>query len=283
MPLKTFTLPLLKAVATGNDFLLVDLLEKPSADLFAKEFARLSRPDWVKLWCDRYNGVGADGAVFLEPSKDGDFLWDFYNSDGSAAELCGNAARAVALYYAGKTGRMESRFQTRAGLVQAHVHSADEIEVELPAPKEHRWDQQAKLAGTDVRYDFVWAGVPHAVVSCDDLREMDRLGKLALELRSQSVFKNGGTNVTFIKVVDRDHIESMSFERGVDGFTLSCGTGAVAAAFVHRRGRDSEDLQVSVPGGRLNVVFKDGRPRLSGPARLIARVHWSEEDHVVKS
>lgn len=282
MPLKTLTLPLVKVVATGNDFLLVDLLEKSSADLFAKEFVRLARPDWVKLWCDRYNGIGADGTVFLEPSKEGDFLWDFYNSDGSAAELCGNAARAVALYYADKTGHLKSRFQTRAGLVQAHVHSPDRIEVELPSPKEHRWDQNAKIADSNVRYDFVNTGVPHVVVSCEDLREMDRLGNLAVELRSQSVFKDGGTNVTFVKIVDRDHIESMTFERGVDGFTLSCGTGAVAAAFVHRRGQNGESLQVSVPGGLLNVVFKDGRPHLSGPARLIAHVHWNEEDHVVK-
>ncbi len=94
----TSALPIFKLSATGNDFLLVDLLKAKNRKIWKKEWSKKSRAAWVKQWCHRQEGLGPTEWVFLEKDKEHDFAWDFYNSDGSHAEMCGNAARAVSFY-----------------------------------------------------------------------------------------------------------------------------------------------------------------------------------------
>jgi len=259
---------LIKATATGNDFLIADLLDTAESTLWNKEFGGRPRADWVKTWCDRYTGLGADGVVILEPAAGLDFAWDFYNSDGSAAEMCGNAARAVSLYVARKTGRRQLKFRTRAGEITAVVHNSDDVEIHLPKIKGHEFGGE---------FDFVMAGVPHAVVKCGDLSDETALTKRALEIRRLEKFKRDGTNVTFLKTINDEHIQTKTFERGVDGFTRSCGTGAVAAAFAVLRGKEGVQVSVDVPGGRLSVVWKNGAPILRGPARITGEMRWARE------
>lgn len=259
--------PLIKVSATGNDFILIDLL-RHTWD------AQGARAEWVKKFCDRHQGIGADGAVFLEKHSQLDFAWDFYNSDGSRAEMCGNAARAVSLYYSLTTGKKELAFETRTGTVNAKVNSASEIEVDLAPIAEAEWNQWSENAVNKLSFDFVRAGVPHVIMRVPDISDREGMQALALEIKREARFLKDGTNVTFVRPLNGSSIESVTFERGVEGFTLACGTGAVAAAHSVLRGEEGKAIEVRVPGGQLFVVWKNGRPRLKGPAKVIAEIHW---------
>lgn len=260
--------PLIKAEATGNDFIVVDLLDSKNAELWKKEFASLPRSTFVKQVSDRHFGLGADGVVFLETSSANDFAWDFYNNDGGSAEMCGNAARAVSLYVYLSAGKKDLTFKTKVGVVNAKIYSVNDIEVELPKIREEKW-------GPD--FDFVNSGVPHVVVKSTNLKDTAKMRKTALTLKQRPEFLKDGTNVTFIKAVSPGKIESVTFERGVEDFTLACGTGAIAAAHSVLRGKENYNMQVDVPGGTLNVMFKNGRPFLRGPARIIGEMRWMKE------
>lgn len=193
-PLKT---PLIKVSATGNDFILVDLLG--DASVWKAESAQRSRAEWVRLWCDRHLGVGADGVAFLEKHDQHDFAWDFYNSDGSAAEMCGNAARAVSLYVQSRTGKRSLAFLTRTGVVTAEVLSPDDIEVALAPIAEEQWNQWSESSVDQLSFDFVRAGVPHAVLRVPDVHDHEGLRALALEIKREKRFLADGTNVTFVR------------------------------------------------------------------------------------
>lgn len=276
MPLKVSALPITKMSATGNDFLIVDLRDKATAKIWKKDWQKTKRAKLVKEWCNRFEGLGADGMVFLTSDKENDFAWDFYNSDGSEAEMCGNAARAVSLFaYEKGTGKRKSAisFSTKIGTVVAKVKSANNIEVRLPKVKESQWNQILQWKGVATNFDFVRAGVPHAVVKVPNLDDRSHLRDFALEIKRQPSFLKHGTNVTFVKLVSNNKIESVTFERGVEDFTLSCGTGAIASAHSVLRGEEDAPVEVQVPGGQLVVVWKDGYPHLRGPARIVAEMY----------
>lgn len=255
---------LFKVTATGNDFIVIDLLDGGLVN---------NRPEMVRQWCNRHNGIGADGAVFLEKHPSHDFAWDFYNSDGSAAEMCGNAARAVSLYVYQRSGKTALSFLTRTGVVSAEVRSRDDIEVALAPIAEEQWNQW----GENLNFDFVRAGVPHAILRVPDVADREALRTLALEVKRDERFRATGTNVTFVTVKQPTVIESVTFERGVEDFTLACGTGAVAAAHALLRGEEQRPIEVRVPGGTLFVIWKQGRPYLRGPARVVAEIRWLDQ------
>jgi diaminopimelate epimerase len=256
---------LVKISATGNDFIL-----SPAPLVTAAS----ARAEAVRQWCHRHEGIGADGAVFIDPHPSLDFAWDFYNSDGSVAEMCGNAARAVALYMSSRLNKKSLRFLTRSGEVQAQVHSPDDIEVSLAPVAEAQWNQWSDNDIDKLSFDFVRAGVPHAVLRVPDVSDRDRLRALALEIKREPRFLAQGVNVTFVRPTGSLRLESVTFERGVEDFTLSCGTGAVASAHSVLRGEEDKSVEVQVPGGQLSVVWKKGRPHLRGPAKIIAEIRW---------
>lgn len=277
MSLRTSALPAFKVSATGNDFLLIDLLAPASAEIWAREFAFTPRADWVRGWCDRHEGLGADGLVFLEPVEGLDFKWDFFNSDGGNAEMCGNAARAVALYMQRAHGKNELHFSTRAGTVQSWVRSTSDIEVRLPAILEADRDQILSWSGTTLAFDFIRAGVPHAVLKVESIEDTPALRERIAALKREPRFTREGVNVTLIANRRADRLESVTFERGVEDFTRACGTGAVAAAESILRGEEQRKIEVQVPGGTLFVILKDGHPHLIGPAKLVAEMHVIQE------
>lgn len=273
MPLKASAFPIFKLSATGNDFLLVDLRLAKARAAWKKTSGGRSRVGWVKTLCDRHEGLGADGMVFLEADREVEFAWDFYNSDGGRAEMCGNAARAVSLY-ARRTGSARKfQFRTRIGLVDASVAGDHAIEVSLPPIREEKWSQHFKWMEADLPFDFVRAGVPHAVVPVVNLEPRAKLRELAVAVKQLAEFAKAGTNVTFVRPISPRAVESVTFERGVEDFTLSCGTGAVAAAHTLLRGQENQHVQVRVPGGALTVVWRKGRPHLKGPAKIVAEMH----------
>lgn len=266
MPIHPLQFPLIKASATANDFLLADTLNSTSLKQWEKDFGSWKRSDLAKKLCDRHHGLGADGFIVLEPAGEKQVRWDFYNSDGSSAEMCGNAARAVALYVWQTQGLSQMTLLTGAGAVEAVVHSPDKIAVTMPAISEDREEKD---------YHFVRSGVPHAVLAVKDWADGTTLDQMARKIKARPEFKKDGTNVTFYKSLADDKIESRTHERGVEGFTMSCGTGAVAAAWVAGRGRG---VEVRVPGGVLNVVWKNNRPHLTGPAEITGVMQWLKEN-----
>jgi diaminopimelate epimerase len=258
---------LTKVTGAGNDFLILDQLTSPST-------IRGSRADLARQICHRTEGVGADGLVILEKSETADFRWDFYNSDGSSAEMCGNAARCVAKYYfltnPQKSG--ELNFETHAGRILALMRQNGEVEIQMPRPTAMTLQLSENILGQKVTFDCIDTGVPHAVIECKG--EIIEQRPLARALRQHSRFGSKGTNVTFFRWTGPDSIEAQTFERGVEDFTQACGTGAVAAALIAARQRPQlPSLRVHMPGGALVVIPKDP-PRLIGPAEIIAKVEW---------
>jgi len=263
MPSLSFT----KMSGTGNDFLIFDAR--------GADFPKFDRSLFVKAVCRRQHSVGADGVVFIEKAKSKSvaFKWDFYNSDGSVAEMCGNASRCVGRYAIDHDVADKAfSFQTIAGTIGVRVQSKGMVEVEMTKPVLVEDKLQIPVEGKNVQISFWNTGVPHAVIETDDWSETWLL-EAGAYLRSHQFFKKyGGTNVTFYSAVDSKAIESATFERGVESITLACGTGAVAAAATAvKTGKMRAPVEVHVPGGVLHVNFGQdlSSAQLAGEVRYI--------------
>jgi diaminopimelate epimerase len=265
-----------KLQGIGNSFIFVDLRNPERAGAFQKLLGPTKRAKFAQQICDPAFGIGADGLVLLQNStedSDGSLRvsWDFYNSDGSKAEMCGNAARCVGLFLFRAQGTKTLQLLTGAGPVRVTFQSEDQIEVEMPKLTKVSVGQSLRYKGRVIKYDFVNSGVPHAVIIVKKLKLDDSLRELARFFQKHSRFKPKSTNVTFLQK-SSGKILAASFERGVEDFTKACGTGAVAAAFCFWLGNKSSKslVKVQLPGGLLQVDLSGDRPLLQGPARWIA-------------
>ncbi len=256
-------LPLSKLHATGNDFIVVDARTRPALvdDLAGRGAARL---------CARHTGVGADGLILLLPGHDGsDATMVLFNADGGRAEMSGNGIRCLAwvahrLGLGGYEGlvvdtdggrRMveldrgaDPRVVTGAAVDMGPV-TFEPAAVPVDAPSTLQLG--AQVDGTHYDADAAGMGNPHLVVFVDDPARapLDRHGP---RLEHDARFPQR-TNVEFVAVSGPDELAMRVWERGV-GETLSCGTGACAAAAVaHRRGLVGDHVLVRLPGGTLRV------------------------------
>lgn len=210
-----------KLSGSGNDFILIDNRDgRLSADVL---------PGTARALCRRKFSVGADGLIALEASRAADFRWRFFNADGSTAEMCGNGARCAARFAVERGiagGRLS--FETLAGIIRAEVWGV-RVKVELAPPGDLQPDREVPLDPKPVRASYINTGVPHAVVCVEDLEAVDVEG-LGRRIRFHPLFQPAGTNVDFIRRVGANRIAMRTYERGVEGETLACGTGAAAAA-----------------------------------------------------
>ena len=253
-----------KMNGAGNDFILVD---NRTAGI------QLTREQIVRL-CDRHRGVGADGVILLVPSRSGktDWAWDFYNSDGSAGEMCGNGARCFGRFVQKAAGTNGSfTFETGAGVITAALHG-DRATVSLTAPKDLRLNEQVSLATGAQAIHSLNTGVPHAVLFVPDA-DKAMVMQLGPKIRQHAHFGPRGTNVNFVQVLGPNQIRVRTFERGVEGETLACGTGVSASALISARvHKFTSPVKVQVQGGdMLEVSFKDdgnafSSVQLTGPA-----------------
>ena len=193
-----------KYSASGNDFIIFHTFVEKDFSTLAQEL------------CNRTEGIGADGLVALVPSKEADFKWLFYNSDGSDAAMCGNATRAVA-HYAYNNGLAASsmKFLTQAGLIESTVKdNVVETQMTDPIVIKEAFEQEG----------FTWylidTGVPHLVTLVDDLAKYDH--DLSAKMRYEY-----NANVNYA-LVEKGSIKVRTYERGVEAETLACGTGMVA-------------------------------------------------------
>ena len=260
-------IPFWKMNGAGNDFIMLDNRQLTHS-LGGAQIARL---------CDRHRGVGADGLIAVEPAENGaDFRMRYYNADGGEAEMCGNGARCFARFTNMLSGWSLEKvaFETMAGVIGATFHGEN---VRLQMSEPHSLDAANELivAGTGLLVDFLNTGVPHAVVFVSDLENVPVLEQGAA-LRHHAHFQPKGTNANFAKVLGPSSIAIRTYERGVEGETLACGTGMVASALLHHlRTGDPSPVSVLVKGGdTLEVGFKRDGDRftdvtLTGPADLV--------------
>lgn len=210
----------------------------------------------VEALCDRRFGIGADGV--LVASRLDPLLMEYWNADGSGAEMCGNGLRCVARFAYDRGWSQERNFQvqTPAGIRTVRVLD-DMIETEIGRP--------SVTGHTDLlgrRLHLIDVGNPHAVVVVDDVAGED-VATLGERIGTDPQFSNG-TNVEFISV-EHGAVTMRVWERGV-GETLACGTGMVAGAFVaSKTDRLKGSIQVSVPGGTGQVDMREGTAWLRGP------------------
>jgi diaminopimelate epimerase len=258
------TVEFTKMSGAGNDFVLIDDRERK---------LKLTREQVVRL-CHRQRGVGADGLFLLVPSGSGkaDWAWEFYNSDGSTAEMCGNGARCFARFIARKTGVLgRTTFETGAGIITA-AFQGERVTVNLTQPKDLRPDQWLALASGKVQAHSLNTGVPHAVIFVPDA-DKAMVQQLGAEIRYHEQFAPKGTNVNFVQVLGPNFIRVRTYERGVEGETLACGTGVTASALVSACVHGfTSPIKVQVQGGDLLEVsfVRNGSEfsdvKLTGPA-----------------
>ncbi len=265
-----------KMTGSGNDFVLLDGRSTTPEQWPASRISRI---------CDRRTGVGADGLVILTPDGSDAVRMAFWNSDGSRAAMCGNAALcsvrlAVYLEFA-PAGELS--LLTDAGVVRARCAAAgDEAEVGLP-----EFELPAPIAGIEPGPGECWissatVGVPHLIVRVDDVEAVDVAARGRL-LRNHRGLDSAGANVNFVSPPPTPGSPWLirTYERGVEGETLACGTGTVAAGValaargeatlpVHFRTRGGPELivQARSDGGRASDVW------LGGQGRLLFRGVW---------
>ncbi len=274
--------PFEKYHGTSNDFLVVD------ADAYVP-----NRAAFATAYCDRTAGagariddeetvddvatrVGADGVLFLaleakySPPR---VIMTLVQPDGSTAPMCGNGARCAAAWAADRTAADEVMVDTQAGTRHARIDD-DGVTIEMGVPSFEPHDvplvQNEPLVEEVVEGVTVTAvdtGVPHAVAFVDDVDEVD-LEAVAPAVRNADAF-SVGANVTFASR-DGDGFRQRTFERGVEGETQSCGTGAVAVVAAAKRlglvDDASDPIIVSPPGGDLEITVPDrGAATLRGP------------------
>lgn len=232
-----------KYSANGNDFVMF-IAQK-----------REDRSSLAKKLCHRQNGIGADGLVVLLPHKEYDFEWEFYNSDGSAANMCGNASRAVAHFAhekgISKDGKAE--FLTGAGVIRATINGlyvvSDMTKPEIIRDDIHEFGEDWWL---------IDSGVPHLVSVRDDIETFDT--EQLRELR-----KKYNANVNICKV-ENEIMYVRTYERGVEDETLACGTGMVAC-FIRNHKENNVPNQIKVypkSGDELYISYEDGVYRFGG-------------------
>lgn len=212
--------PFSKYVGCGNDFILFDNR--------AHDFPLEDRSLISKL-CHRQCGIGADGIVFLESSLQADFRMRIFNRDGSEAEMCGNGIRCL-MRFIQDLGFNNSFYhiETMQRLLKVAV-SEGGVCVEMGNPTHIQWD--ILFNGEDQTYElhYLNTGVPHIVLFIEDIDQI-KLDRLGPYIRYHSLFAPEGTNVNLAQVSSSSCIKIRTYERGVEGETLACGTGATAVA-----------------------------------------------------
>jgi diaminopimelate epimerase len=237
-----------KLTAAGNDFVLID---NRKGIIKASAY-----PSLAKKLCDRRYSIGGDGLILLEKSALRDFKMKYFNSDGSHASMCGNGGRSIAKFaYEIKAAKQNMTFETDAGTINAKV-KGNIVNLELYNPKDLKTGLKIKAADKNFAVDFINTGVPHAVIFVKNIEKIDveKYGKI---IRNDKAFKPAGTNVNFVQVLDNKHILVRTYERGVEGETLACGTGITASSIISGvKGFAKSPVNVTARGGdKLKVSF----------------------------
>ena len=245
-----------KLQASGNDFICVLEEDCPATTTTAR--ATLARQI-----CERHFSIGADGFIVLKKISASELSWDFYNSDGSVAEMCGNASRVVALFFTQYMGgQLPASLHTTGGITLLNAYE-DRFCIRMP---------KTDFLGEDGESSLWDTGVPHAVLHYDFISNLGGARDLARLYRYPKTMSERGANVSFWYEKE-DGCHAVSFERGLEDFSLACGTGAAACALdiLRRNNSGLRSVSLQLPGGSVELQCVDGSLFLIGDARVIYR------------
>ncbi len=272
-----------KMTGSGNDFIIIDNRSKLLDGDKGRELARLA--------CRRKLSVGADGLILIENDPEVDFVWRFYNADGSEAEMCGNGARCAArfAYLKGMVQKPQLAFRTLAGVIEAEI-TGSRVKIRMTPPHGLAMDLPIEAQEQLFSLHFVNTGVPHVVLFADSEQALETLDvfNLGRTLRYHPRFQPAGANANFVFVRDAHHLSIRTYERGVEAETLACGTGSIASALVAAARRFVEPpVEVQTRSGEmLTIHFKTpsrsdvtdfSEVYLEGDARMVYEAElWDE-------
>ncbi len=266
-----------KMHGAGNDYIYVNCFEESIEDI-NETAAKVS---------DRHFGIGSDGLVLICPSKVADFRMDMYNSDGTQAEMCGNATRCVGkyVYDRGLTDKTQVTLETLAGIkildLNVKEGKVESVCVNMGSPElksknipinsklERFVDEPVLVNGREYKVTGVSMGNPHAVTFIDDTDSLE-IEKIGPKFENHTMFPKR-INTEFAQIVDRNTIKMRVWERGA-GETLACGTGACAtlvAAVLNGLTDDEADLILL--GGTLHIRWdrEENKVYMTGPAQFV--------------
>jgi diaminopimelate epimerase len=247
-----------KIQGLGNDFIIIDNRKNI--------FSEKQLPKISKRLCTRRLSIGADGLMAVENSDIADFKMRFYNSDGSIGEMCGNGARCIVRYaYIKNIAKKRMKIETTSGIVEGEILKDRNVSVKLNSPTSIKLDKKYSYKGKNYDISYVELGnppLPHCMIEYSQLfrRSTEEIIDLARSLRHWREFPKGA-NVNFYEVIGDENILIKTYERGVEGFTLACGTGSASTALVVRlKSLLNKDLiHVKATGGELDVkLVKNG-------------------------
>jgi len=261
-----------KLHGAGNDFIAID----------GEKYVYEDYSEIARKMCHRRFGIGADGLLVAKHSSVADCCMVYYNSDGSRAKMCGNGLRCFVKYVhdTGLVAKTEFDVETLAGTirVQAKVQDGNVVSVKADMGRAELSPEKIpvnssdgdflnkaiEVDGYDMNISAVLVGVPHAVVYVDTI-DMETVKRLGPRIENHSIFPER-TNVNFVEVVDKNNLKVATWERGC-GYTLACGTGICASAYVSNvLGLSSESVNVESEGGKLKIDIIDGLIYMDGPA-----------------
>ncbi len=266
-----------KMHGAGNDFVIINNIEEK---IPVEDLGKLAE----KL-CHRRFSIGGDGFMVVDHAEfGGDYKMRFYNADGSLGEMCGNGARCIARYghEHGLAGEVQ-RIETIAGLVIGHKETEDMYRIRLNDVTTMK-DMVATANGQE--YECVYVelgnpGIPHLAVRIKGLADMkpEELRKAGEELRYCSKLSKGA-NVNFYDIVGEDELVELTYERGVEDFTLACGTGtgSVVASLTKKGLVSGTNVKVTVPGGTLYITFNEEGLFLTGPTVVVAEGQINDKE-----
>lgn len=256
--------PFAKYSGCGNDFILID-----NRTLFFP----WEKEGLIEQLCHRQQGIGADGLILLENSDQADFRMRIFNADGSEAEMCGNGVRCLMKFIQTIDPSQERcTLQTMQSQVVVQLQG-EEVSVTMPIPCNFRWHEQIEEIEESVH--FLNTGVPHAILFVEDLNQ-DKWIPLGRYLRYHPHYAPQGTNVNFAEIKKGSEVHLRTYERGVEGETLACGTGATATALAAAKIYDLKSPIQVIPRSKapLTIAFQsDGsvfkNVTMTGPALLV--------------
>jgi len=245
----------------GNDFIMINNLKGEI------KFT----PDYIKFLCDRHFGIGADGVILLEPSNKADCFMNYYNSDGTEAEMCGNGVRCAVKFFLEQTksDKNELYIDTRAGIKKLIKNNNDTYLVNMGMPVfEHQDFPSGKLEFENSIVECVSVGNPHAVTFVDNIKNIDAKS-VGSKIENDFHFPNK-INVEFVEKISDNYYKVKMWERGC-GETLACGTGACAVyAILKKNDPNINEITLEFQGGKLYLSGNhEDEIILRGPAEFV--------------
>jgi diaminopimelate epimerase len=276
-----------KMQGLGNDFIIMDNRE------YGFSIEKLQK--MAKRLCTRQLSIGADGLMAVNKADgDADFRMVFINADGSIGEMCGNGARCMTRFaYINKIAGEKMVFETTAGNVEGEIKDGRLIAVVLNNPEIIEFDKIATIDEVDYTISYVELGnpgVPHGVIEYKGLGDISKeeIFNLGKYLRFHEIFPKGA-NINFYDVDGEASAIVRTFERGVEDFTLACGTGSASVAIVLYLQNlvKSNEIKIKVPGGELNIEIEANEENeikklmLIGDTNIISEGIVMDEDLVL--